>query len=385
MGIINISRIVGSPADVPTPPTGVDSLFNDGGTWYFKDDLGNVSVLATGVSLNSAGGTTLVNDGTGPVLEIKGLAAGTGINLSSSATEVTITNSAPDQTVVLTAGTGISTSGTYPNFTIDNTDLGSSVSLSSAGGTESLVEDGTGPALGLKGLTAGTGITLTATSTDITIDSTGGGGGIAYDDMTKIPQDMVWDRQAVSQGPSKVGGGLMYNYTTSTLTPVADRAYICTIILQPGETLDEIEFYVPGFTTAGNVDIGLYSLTPSNSFSAAAFKVGQLEHTISSALAITSTGDKVVTGIGYTATAGTTYNNVYAVALFMGAGTFTLSKLSTNNLLSHVMGGGMASGTYYRSYIEYVAASSPTVVADLSIYTHNFQTSPNWFMVYKTQ
>lgn len=385
MGIINISRIVGPPSDVPTPPTGVDSLYNDGGTWYFKDDLGNVSTVGTGVSLTSAGGTTLVDDGTGPVLSIKGLTAGTGVSLSSTSTEVTITNSSPDQVVTLTPGTGIGITGTYPSFTIDNTDPAAGVTLNSAGGIESLIDDGIGPTMALRGLTAGSGITLTGGVGEITIAATGGGGGIAYDDMTKIPQDMVWDNQSSSNGPSKVGGGLMYNFGTTAFTPVADRAYICTIILQPGETLDEIEFYVPAFTTAGNVDIGLYSLTPSNSFSAAAFKVGQLEHTISSALAITSTGDKVVTGIGYTATAGTTYNNVYAVALFMGAGTFTLGKLSTNNLLPHVMGGAMIGGTYYRHFIEYVSASSPTVVADLSIYSHVYQTSPNWFVVYKTQ
>ena len=123
-------------------------------------------------SLTSAGGTeSLVNDGVGPALATKGLTAGTGITLLSTTTEVTITNSAPDQTVVLTGGTGISTSGTYPNFTITNNDPGSAVTLIDAGTTthESLVNDGTGPALATKGLKAGTGILLTSTGTDITI------------------------------------------------------------------------------------------------------------------------------------------------------------------------------------------------------------------------
>ena len=47
-------------------------------------------LVADGVTLASAGGTTLVNDGVGPALQTKGLTAGDGIGLSSTATEVTI-------------------------------------------------------------------------------------------------------------------------------------------------------------------------------------------------------------------------------------------------------------------------------------------------------
>ena len=95
-----------------------------------------------------------------------GLTAGTGISLAgtnpiTSSGSITVTNSAPDQTVVLNNGTGINVTGTYPNFTIDNTDLGSAVTLTSAGGSQTLVNDGTGPSLAVKGLTAGGGILLT--------------------------------------------------------------------------------------------------------------------------------------------------------------------------------------------------------------------------------
>lgn len=100
--------------------------------------------------------------------------AGTGIVLNASTVTGTdairITNNAPDQTVVLNEGAGIDVTGTYPNFTITNTQ--SAVTLSSAGGTESLINDGTGPVLATKGLTAGAGITLTGTVNDITIAST---------------------------------------------------------------------------------------------------------------------------------------------------------------------------------------------------------------------
>jgi hypothetical protein len=54
--------------------------------------------------------------------------------------------------------------------TITNSDP---FTISSAGGTETLVSDGIGPDLKLKGLTAGAGITLTPSATDITISVTG--------------------------------------------------------------------------------------------------------------------------------------------------------------------------------------------------------------------
>lgn len=46
---------------------------------------------------------------------------------------------------------------------------GADVTLSSAGGAETLVNDGSGPSLAVKGISAGTGITLSSTGTDVTI------------------------------------------------------------------------------------------------------------------------------------------------------------------------------------------------------------------------
>jgi hypothetical protein len=49
MGLINISRISGGSSSVPTPPSGVDTLFNDSGTWYFKDSTGLIQTIAAGI------------------------------------------------------------------------------------------------------------------------------------------------------------------------------------------------------------------------------------------------------------------------------------------------------------------------------------------------
>lgn len=151
---------------------------------------------ASGVTLTSAGGTeTLVNDGSGPSLATKGLSSGTGISLSGSATAVTITNSDPGSAVSLTsagvaagtqtlvndgtgpslavkgvvAGTGIQLVTNATDVTITNTDPASAVTLTSAGGTQTLVNDGTGPALATKGLTSGNGISMIGGATEVTI------------------------------------------------------------------------------------------------------------------------------------------------------------------------------------------------------------------------
>lgn len=82
---------------------------------------------------------------------------------------------APGDTLNFVAGTGITLNGsTVPGtdaIRITNSDPGSAVTLTSAGGTgaETLVNDGTGPSLATKGLTAGYGVTLTGSANAVTI------------------------------------------------------------------------------------------------------------------------------------------------------------------------------------------------------------------------
>ena len=92
-----------------------------------------------------------------------------GITVGGSYPSYTISNA-----MTITAAAGINITGTYPNYTIGTNSA--NTTLTSAGGTESLVNDGTGPTLAIKGITAGSGITLSSTSTELTISSTGGGG-----------------------------------------------------------------------------------------------------------------------------------------------------------------------------------------------------------------
>ena len=209
------------------------------------------SAAATYYPLTNPAGYT---SNTGTVTSVQ-LAAGTGISLSgtnpiTTSGTITVTNSAPDQTVTLSAGTGIGVSGTYPSFTISNTDPTSGVSLSSAGGTETLVNDGTGPSLATKGLTAGTGISLLGSATDVTVTNSApdqtvaltAGTGIStsgtYPNFTIATSGVTINKQTVTDGTA-VTGTTANTLTGSILIPAntvttGDILYIKTRIRKTG-------------------------------------------------------------------------------------------------------------------------------------------------------
>jgi hypothetical protein len=127
-------------AEIP----GIRSIISSDGSATITELSEEVDITMTsaGVTLASAGGTeTLVQDGIGPALANKGLTAGTGITLLGGANDVTISNASP----------------------------ASSVTLASAGGTETLVADGIGPDVEVKGLSAGADISLVGAAGDVTI------------------------------------------------------------------------------------------------------------------------------------------------------------------------------------------------------------------------
>jgi len=145
------------------------------------------------VTLASAGGTTLVTDGAGPGLEVKGLTAGAGIAINVNDGDLEIENTDPTSGVTLasaggttlitdgagpglevkglTAGAGIAINVNDGDLEIENTDPTSGVTLASAGGA-TLVTDGAGPGLEVKGLTAGAGIAININAGDLEIENT---------------------------------------------------------------------------------------------------------------------------------------------------------------------------------------------------------------------
>jgi trimeric autotransporter adhesin len=113
-----------------------------------------------GTTLTSAGGAeTLVNDGVGPSLAIKGLTAGTGVTLGSDVTSITV------------------------NTTVTANQLG--------GGAE-VVDSVAGATINFKTLVEGTNVTIDETSDTITINSAGGGGGGGITTITSGAGDESW-------------------------------------------------------------------------------------------------------------------------------------------------------------------------------------------------
>lgn len=180
-----------------------------------------------------------------------GVTAGTGISVSGSpiisSGSITVTNSAPDQVVALTAGSGIGVTGTYPNFTISNSDPTSGVTLSSAGGTESLVNDGTGPSLATKGLTAGTGISLSGTSTAVTVTNS-------------APDQVV----ALTAGTGIGVTGTYPNFTVTNSAPSSGGTVTSVAALTLGTTGTDLSSTVANGTTTPVITLNVPTASATN-------------------------------------------------------------------------------------------------------------------------
>ena len=136
------------------------SLTNDPTTvdlspYLDNTDAQTLSINANTLSISNGNNVTLPTPPT--------YTAGTGINLSGNV----ITNTAPDQTVALTNGTGINVTGTYPNFTINNTSPATSISLTGIGMT---TISGTNPNYTINTPAQ----TLTYTAPNLTLSNGGG-------------------------------------------------------------------------------------------------------------------------------------------------------------------------------------------------------------------
>jgi hypothetical protein len=167
-------------------------LFTGQATLNGNDLATSVTVAAAldTIALTSAGGSeSLVVDGTGPVLSMKGLSAGTGgISLTGAASDITIDNTMTGASLGgavsifankmgstlnyrgVSAGAGISLSSDANSLTINSSNP-TVPSLVSAGGV-GLVSDGIGPSLGILGLQGGPGITVSPGAGVLVIAST---------------------------------------------------------------------------------------------------------------------------------------------------------------------------------------------------------------------
>ena len=147
-------------------------LVNSALKWFrFNSDSGFTEASTTADILTVAGGDGIGTAISGDTLTITNNAAKWTKFISDGGTSTTA--GVVNDELTVSGGTGITTSIAGDILTITNDSPGTAVALTSAGGTETLVSDGTGPALSNKGLTAGTGISLSSDAVSVTVANSG--------------------------------------------------------------------------------------------------------------------------------------------------------------------------------------------------------------------
>ena len=158
--------------------------------------------LKPAVQLNNGGlGTSLVKTGTGDVLELNSISAFSGVGLVLNSNNISLSNTLPSTLITfntsgsgdsliksntnpalvlkgLAVGTGLSMTTTTDLITLTNTTTAST--LSNAGAGSSLVVSGTAPSLSVKSLSASTGISISDASNNLQITNSSPASGITF-------------------------------------------------------------------------------------------------------------------------------------------------------------------------------------------------------------
>jgi hypothetical protein len=191
------------------------------GSITFKEIVTELS--NAGVDMNTE---SLVSTNTGATVSTKGLVAGTGITLSSNGTDITINNDSAASSVTLndvsptgdeslvsddmgpsltikrlTAGTGVTLGSDVNQITINNDSPASDVTLTNAGvaaGAQSLVNDGTGPAVATKGVVGAGGVDVSSNATDVTVSLGSGATTDVSDTLVTTVLPMIHNTSATS-------------------------------------------------------------------------------------------------------------------------------------------------------------------------------------------
>jgi hypothetical protein len=205
---------------------------------------------------------------------------------------------------------------------------------------------------------------------------------------TANTQQRVWKATAFSTNDCGwgVGGGLMWSFAaTNYPIPAAGHMVANTFTLEQGEKLEAVYWYAISSATT-SVDIGIYSLKRENVVSLgssySAMIPGDLLQTVTTGLNLAGSSDRVINNINFVGTSSLTENNTYLLVYRSAATTHTVTRLSTNNQIAHIMGGFMTGGTYYRRFILHLgtASSLPTTLPT----TITADTSPGWYFTYRT-
>lgn len=159
----------------PTGPAGVQGSTGSTGPQGSNGTTGPTGpqnvvgtlTAGTGVGLTTNPWNPAVGSATISITNVTLNSAGGTVSLVNDTTGPTLSNKG------LTAGTGITLTDGGTQVTITNNSPATSVTLSNAGGSVSLVNDGTGPGLITKGLTAGQGMSLNDGGSQVVINNIG--------------------------------------------------------------------------------------------------------------------------------------------------------------------------------------------------------------------
>lgn len=240
----------------------------------------NVAGFPDATTLASAGGTSIVYNGTGPSLRNKGISAGTGISVSDLGTTVQITSTVSGSSLSGTsAGTTIVYNGSSPNFqtkdlqstsTVTVNDGGTYLSFDVAASAVTLNSTGAGvsllysspqysPTMYIKSIEAGTGISVTDVSgSQLRIDSTISGttlsgAGSGYQTLVyngSAPNFQTIDVQAgqntsiVNNGSYLTWNSFVYDTGAGGVSLVSGNQYIKPLVASFGCTITDMGTYV---------------------------------------------------------------------------------------------------------------------------------------------
>ena len=211
------------------------------GTVVNADNFGQFDITDTdpGYTFSPTGSAVAINPGdTFTVLSGEGI----DVDVDSTALAMRVAFAG------LTAGAGLSGLGTSGSPLI-NTDGASTVTLTSAGGTIDLVNDGTGPALATKGLSAGAGITLVSSATDCTITNA-------------APDQVV----AITGGTNIAVTGTYPNFTVDASAGTATAVMAESIVKDATIVTTGATISVAGLTGKTYVQVRVIALVTSGAF-----------------------------------------------------------------------------------------------------------------------
>lgn len=180
-------------------------------------------------------------DGTGNIQEIFSEAGGSAITLTSAGGSQSLVNDGTGPSLAvkgLTAGGGILLTPSVGNdfISIVNTSPATGVTLTSAGGTETLVNDGTGPTLATKGVTAGTGISLSSTATDLTVTNSAPDQVVALTAGTGIGVTGTYPNFTIDNTSPSSSGKIGIADSNGAYTYYSTLAAACTVAVS-GQTI----------------------------------------------------------------------------------------------------------------------------------------------------